>query len=157
MFAKKLSYIININGEQFTQKLRERTKYNGCNDNLNEYDFQGDINNNCFEIKALPHSRRGLFNPIICGKVLQYENATEISIEIKLKIFDLFFSILWLVICILFTLIIYNASLENENLKILIFILPAVLFIAVNIIFLFFAHLNFKDAQEKIESLLEVI
>lgn len=157
MFAKKYSYTINTTGEQFIQKLKERTIHNGCSCKLDEYDFQGDINNNSFQIKSLPHSRRGLFNPVIYGKVLQNENVTDISVEIEFKIHDLFFPILWLIACFFFSLIIYNESLENEMLKNLIFILPAVLFIAVNIIFLFFAHLNFKDAQEKIESLLEEI
>ncbi len=154
IFSKNLYYNINITKEQFIKKLKQRTKSNECNDNFDNYDFQGTIDNDCFQIKAIPHSRRGLFNPIICGKVFQNEETTEILIEMKLKMFDLFFPILWLIICILFSLIILNEFLENEKTEILTFILPIVLFIVVNVLFSFFAHLNFKDAKEKIESII---
>lgn len=72
----------------------------------------------------------------------------------KCKKFDMFFIALWCVICALFSLIIYDKSLENENLKVFIFILPGILLIAVNIFFALFAKINFRDAQEKIENIL---
>ncbi|MCH5298020.1 MAG: hypothetical protein J1E85_10185 [Ruminococcus sp.] len=121
---------------------------------LDEYDFRGFINDNTFEIQSIPHSRRELFNPILYGKLSQNKETTQLSIKMECKTIDMFFLILWCVICALFSLIIYNKSLENANLKILIFVLPGILLIVINIFFALVAKINFRDAQERIENIL---
>lgn len=154
IYSKELHYNINISKKQFIEILKKNTKTPDCNSDSNKYDFRGVIYDDVFEIQADPHSRRELFNPILYGKLSENSETTELSIKMKCKNFDKFFIALWYVICALFSLIIYDKSLENENLKVFIFILPVILLIAVNIFFALFAKINFRDAQEKIERIL---
>ncbi len=149
-----LFYRTNMPKNKFIEKLKIHTIENNSDTVHDKYDFRGNINDDNFEIQAIPHSRRELFNPIIYGKVSQNNGTTELSVNMKCKKIDMFFLAIWFVICVFFSLIIYDKSLENPNLKSLIFVLPVILFILVNILFAFFAKINFRDAQEKIENIL---
>lgn len=154
IYSKKLYYNINMSQNQFIEILNKHTKTTDYKSDSDEYDFRGVIYDDAFEIQADPHSRRELFNPILYGKLSKNLEMTQLSIKMKCKKFDMFFIALWCVICALFSLIIYDKSLENENLKVFVFILPGILLIAVNIFFALFAKINFRDAQEKIENIL---
>ena len=109
-----------------------------------------------FEIKSVPaSSRRSLFNPLIIGKFSSKSNKTVLSINMKLPSSDYIFIGMFFVLCVFFGAIIYSCSLDNSNLVPLIFILPFTFFLRVNVLFFFFAKMNFSDAIYNIENILK--
>lgn len=155
LYSKKLSYNINMTPYCFMEKLKNNTTQNTNYSEIVDYDFSGIINEDTFEIQAIPSSgRRGLFNPILYGNILPNGEYSKLTISMKCKKTDMFFLILWIVICSVFSLIIYEKSLEVDYLRIFVLILPITILIIVNLFFLAVAKINFKDAQERIEKLL---
>ena len=134
LYHKNYDYELKTTKECLIGKLRNST-------------FQGLFNYyKHFEIKSVPaSSRRSLFNPLIIGKFSSKSNKTVLSINMKLPSSDYIFIGMFFVACVFFGAIIYSCSLENSNLIPLIFILPFTFFLLVNVLFFFFAKMNFIE------------
>ena len=149
----KKAYKLSNTKEDFLLKLTETTLI----DNLsyfkydNKHKFFGVISKDSFEIQSVPATRtRRLFNPLIIGKL----SKDELLIELKLMPFDYIFISLYLVLCIFFGVTIYTESLENKALLPFVFIIPTMIFLAIILIFSFFAKINYSDAIYSIENII---
>ena len=113
--------------------------------------FFGNISENSFEIQAMPSTRtRKLFNLLILGIFCD----SKLSIEMKLTPFDYIFIALYFIVCVLFGVLTYVHSLENEALFPFVFILPTIIFLTITLIFSFFAKTNYSDALYNIEKII---
>ncbi len=149
----KKTYKLSSTKENFLLKLTETTlignlsyfKYD------NKYKFFGIISKDSFEVQSVPATRtRRLFNPLIIGKLSE----DELSIELKLMPFDYIFIALYFILCILFGVTTYTHSLENEALLPFVFIIPIIIFLAIILVFSFFAKINYSDALYNIEHII---
>ena len=148
LYHKNYDYELKTTKECLIGKLRNSTFQGLFNyyKHYKDYTFYGKIFEENFEIKSVPaSSRRSLFNPLIIGKFSSKSNKTVLSINMKLPSSDYIFS----------GAIIYSCSLENSNLIPFIFILPFTIFLLVNLLFFFFAKMNFSDAIYNIENILK--
>lgn len=158
LYNKNYDYELKTTKECLIGKLRNSTFQGLFNyyKHYKDYTFYGRIFEENFEIKSVPaSSRRSLFNPLIIGKFSSKSNKTVLSINMKLPSSDYIFIGMFFVACVFCGAIIYSCSLENSNLIPLIFILPFTIFLLVNLLFFFFAKMNFSDAIYNIENILK--
>lgn len=115
-------------------------------------DFIGNVTDESFTIKAVPSSgRRGIFNPIIYGSFIENNDTKKLFVTMKFAPFD--YVSLLIALCFFFELIIYLRSFEND-LNYFIYLIPLFIFIAISVFGFLVANINFREAKERLESIL---
>lgn len=115
-------------------------------------DFIGNVTDESFTIKAVPSSgRRGIFNPIIYGSFIENNDTKKLFVTMKFAPFD--YVSLLIALCFFFELIIYLRSSEND-LNYFIYLIPLFIFIAISVFGFLVANINFREAKERLESIL---
>lgn len=149
----KKAYKLSNTKEAFLFDLKNVTAIGTINPDryMKSHKFVGEISEKNFEVQAIPSTRtRKLFNPLIIGNFSE----GELTVELKLIPFDYIFVALYFIVCILFGVIIYNHSLENDALLPFVFIIPTIIFLAIILVFSFFAKINYSDAIYSIENII---
>lgn len=115
-------------------------------------DFIGNVTDESFTIKAVPSpGRRGIFNPIIYGSFIENNDTKKLFVTMKFAPFD--YVSLLIALCFFFELIIYLRSSEND-LNYFIYLIPLFIFIAISVFGFLVANINFREAKERLESIL---
>ena len=157
LFSKQYEYILRERRQEFIVNLKNNCENSSAYVEKNvDKDFIGNVTDESFTIKAVPSSsRRRIFNPIICGSFIENNDITKLFVIMKLAPFDYAFISLYIVLCFFFELIIYLHSFESD-LNYFVYLIPLFIFIAISILFFLFAKLNFRDAKERLESILDM-
>ncbi len=153
LFSKKYEYVLREERQEFLVNLKNACEKSSLYvEKYIDKDFIGNVTDESFTIKAVPSSgRRGIFNPIIYGSFIENNDTKKLFVTMKFAPFD--YVSLLIALCFFFELIIYLRSSEND-LNYFIYLIPLFIFIAISVFGFLVANINFREAKERLESIL---
>lgn len=153
LFSKKYEYVLREERQEFLVNLKNAWEKSSLYvEKYIDKDFIGNVTDESFTIKAVPSpGRRGIFNPIIYGSFIENNDTKKLFVTMKFAPFD--YVSLLIALCFFFELIIYLRSSEND-LNYFIYLIPLFIFIAISVFGFLVANINFREAKERLESIL---